>query len=143
MEERYLLVYDADCGPCSKFKRAIDWLDRYDRLNYISLVSADELGILNSIPRSRRHKSFHLISQDGNISSGSTAIPNLLALLPLGKVSVALIHKVPEGQKIVNFLYSTFSRLHDTGSCGYKPGSTTSSDDLRKARNLVLVSWFA
>ena len=49
--EDYLLVYDADCGPCTKFKRAVDWLDKYNHLRYASLVDADACGLLNSIPK--------------------------------------------------------------------------------------------
>jgi len=127
-------VYDADCGPCSKFRRLVDWLDRYNRLDYLSLVKADESGILDSIPRNRRHRSFHLISVEGKVSSGAVAIPNLLALLPLGSIAVALVHKVPWSQNAMNFVYNTLSRLHDNGSCGYKAGSTTSSSLIDRRR---------
>jgi predicted DCC family thiol-disulfide oxidoreductase YuxK len=118
-----LLIYDAECAPCSKFKHLIDWLDKYNRLDYISLARADFLGILNPVPFSQRHRSFHLILPPGEILSGSRAIPNLLSLLPLGKVVVALIYKIPIGEKIVNFVYSTLSRLHDSGSCSYRPSA--------------------
>ena len=113
-------MYDADCRPCSKFQHTVDWLDTYNHLDYISLVRADELGLLNSIPRIQRHKSFHLISPEGKISSGANAIPNLLALLPLGSFTATLVHGAPGASGLVNFVYSTFSRLHDVGSCSYK-----------------------
>ena len=132
----YLLVYDAGCGPCTKFKRMIDWLDKYNRLEYVSLADADERGFLNPIPEIQRHRSFHLISPMGEILSGSAAIPKLLSLLPLGGISVTVIQKVPGGRSLVNFVYSTFSRLHDTGSCSYRSSSTSQSTDLESLGGL-------
>jgi predicted DCC family thiol-disulfide oxidoreductase YuxK len=113
---RHILVYDAECGPCSKFKRALDWLDKYNRLDYVSLTSADEIGLLDSIPISRRHRSFHLISPEG-ISSGSEALPRLISLLPLGKFAASVVRRVPHGLYVMAFLYDTAARLHDVGAC--------------------------
>ena len=118
--ERYTLVYDADCGRCTRFKRVVDWLDKYDRLSYVSLVDADKRGLLDSIPVTRRHKSFHLISPREKVSSGANSIPILLSLFPLGGVGSALILLFSPGQHIVNVLYATFVRLHDSGACSYK-----------------------
>jgi predicted DCC family thiol-disulfide oxidoreductase YuxK len=58
----YVMAYDADCGPCSRFKSVIDLLDRYHWIDFILLTEADKLGILNRVPQSMRFKSFHLIS---------------------------------------------------------------------------------
>jgi predicted DCC family thiol-disulfide oxidoreductase YuxK len=112
------LVYDSACGPCSRFKRIVDFLDRYNELDYFSLNQADALGLLDSIPKSRRHSSFHLISQEGIVRSGSEAIPLLVSLLPSGKLlSFPLGHSL--GRKFSSIIYSIFSRLHDSGSCSY------------------------
>ncbi len=128
---KYLLVYDTDCGPCNRFRNAVDWLDKYNRLEYVSLHGADELGLLDRIPKNRRHRSFHLISPAGKLSSGSYAIPILVTLFPLGRCSAALINKAPRGQNIVNFVYTTLSRLHDDGSCSYQR-ATSSKTGARK-----------
>ena len=125
--EQGLLVYDADCGSCSKFRKAVDLLDKYDNLRFISLVDAEDKGLLNSIPTWRRRKSFHLISPGDQISSGADAIPVLMDMLPLGRFASSLILKFPLGLHIVNLVYSTLSRLHDTGSCGYNHNHTISS----------------
>lgn len=98
----------------------VDWLDGHDRLGYLPLIDADEHGLLYSLPQIRRHASFHLILPEGKIRSGSDAIPDLLALLPLGRIAVFLIRSVPGGMRCVSFVYSTFSRLHNTGSCTFK-----------------------
>ena len=128
--EKYILIYDADCGPCTRFKRAIDWLDRYDHLCYVSLIGADGRGLLDSLPLGQRHTSFHLISPDGRIRSASEAIPGLLALLPLGGIAAYLIRTAPAGMRAVYFIYSIFSRLHNnTGSCAFKQHALSGSVD--------------
>lgn len=116
----FLLVYDADCGPCSRFKRMINFLDTHGRFRYNSLVRSDELGLLNSVPTAQRHRSFHLISPEGSVSSGALAIPTLLAQLPFGGIVSAMVSKAPGGMRLVKIVYSTFSRLHDSGSCNYQ-----------------------
>ena len=124
--DRYILVYDADCGPCTRFKRGVDWLDKYNHLSYVSLIEADQRGLLDSVPIARRHKSFHMISALGNVSSGSHAVPILLGLLPLGGLASKLILLFPPGQSIMDFVYATFARLHESGLCSSKPSSRTS-----------------
>ncbi len=126
--EKHVLVYDKDCGSCSRFKRIVNSLDGHKRLGYLSLTEADEHGLLDSVPRSRRHRSFHLIYPGGTVISGSAAVPELISLLPLGRVASFMIHYAPGGEKIVNLIYSTFSRLHDSGSCSYPNASVSQGD---------------
>jgi predicted DCC family thiol-disulfide oxidoreductase YuxK len=128
---RYRLAYDADCGPCTKFKRAIGFLDSYHRISPISLVEADSLGMLDKVPAARRHRSFHLVAPNGEILSGAEAIPTLVRLLPGGRVPSKLMASAPGGPWAVKFVYQTFSRLHDSGSCSYRPGSGM-RDSVRK-----------
>ena len=117
MMPSYLLAYDADCGPCIRFKRLVDFLDAYHVIDFMSLVDANELGLLNKVPESIRFKSFHLISPNGDIQSGSEALYDLIALFPLGCHISKLIVLFPGGKQMTRFLYYTFSRLHNSNSC--------------------------
>lgn len=128
------MVYDANCGPCSKFKRAVDWFDKYNRLKYLSLEDADEDGVFDSLPVQKRHTSFHLVSPNGAVRSGSEAIPDLISLLPSGSVLSFVVRSPPISKNAIGFIYATLSRLHDSGSCSYESksrnfssGSATSS----------------
>jgi predicted DCC family thiol-disulfide oxidoreductase YuxK len=114
---KYILAYDADCGPCTKFKRVVDTLDKYERIDFISLTKADEEGLLDNIPVRQRYKSFHLIFPKGDAKSGSEALLELIAILPGGKIISPIINYVPGGKKAVRFIYKRFLRLHDRGSC--------------------------
>jgi len=125
--DQFILVYDANCGPCSKFRRTVDWFDKYNRLKYLSLEDADEDGVLNALPMQKRHTSFHLVSPDGAVRSGSEAIPDLISLLPSRSVLSLVVRSAPIGRNVIGFVYTTLSRLHDSGSCSYEPKSRTIS----------------
>ncbi|MDQ3882568.1 MAG: DUF393 domain-containing protein [Thermoproteota archaeon] len=118
LSSRYILVYDADCGPCTRFRHAVDIFDIYQKIDFISLTEADRKGLLDKIPTSMRYKSFHLIFPDREeVKSGSDALIKLIAILPGGRVISPIINYLPGGKQIVHSVYTKFSRLHDTGSC--------------------------
>jgi predicted DCC family thiol-disulfide oxidoreductase YuxK len=118
LSSRYILAYDADCGPCTRFRHAVDILDRYDKIDFISLTKADQRGLLNNIPDSMRYKSFHLIFPNRQeVKSGSDALIKLVAILPGGRVVSPIINYVPGAKQIVHSIYTRFSKLHDSGSC--------------------------
>lgn len=118
LSSRYILAYDADCGPCTRFKHAVDILDKYEKIDFISLAKADQKGMLDKIPASMRYKSFHLIFPNREeVKSGSDAVLELIAILPGGRVISPIINYFPGGKQIVHFVYTRFSKLHDGGSC--------------------------
>jgi predicted DCC family thiol-disulfide oxidoreductase YuxK len=133
--EKHVLVYDSDCGNCTRFKRIVNRLDTYKKLEYFSLVKADEHGLLDPVPRSTRHRSFHLVYPGGRVISGSAAVPDLISLLPSGRAVSFLIRKAPGGRKVVNLIYSMFSRLHDSGSCSYWNGAGVQDDHEKSLPN--------
>jgi predicted DCC family thiol-disulfide oxidoreductase YuxK len=114
---RYILAYDVDCGPCTRFARVVDFLDKYEKIDFISLTRADQQGLLDKISAPLRYKSFHLIFPDGQAKSGSEALLDLIAILPLGRVISLIINYFPGCKQIMRFIYNRFSRLHNTGSC--------------------------
>ena len=115
--KRYLLSYDAGCRSCSRFKRAVDFLDLHDALEFMPLDQADGEGFLNGIPAELRHRSFHIVTPTGEVHSGAKAVPYLIRALPSGKHVSRLITSVPGGLRSVDFVYAVFSRRHDAGSC--------------------------
>ena len=115
---RYILAYDADCGPCTRFAHVVDILDKYEKIDFISLTIADQQGLLDRISAPLRYKSFHLLSPTGESKSGSDALPELIAMiLPGGKIISSMINYFPGGKLIVRFIYNRFSKLHGMGSC--------------------------
>jgi hypothetical protein len=70
----YIIAYDADCVPYSRFKHIVDLLDIYEIIDFISLKEADKSGLLDQVPQSIRFKSFHLLNPSGDIKSGPDAL---------------------------------------------------------------------
>lgn len=117
---KYLLAYDADCGPCTRFKHVVDFVDSRNRIAFVSLVEADELGLLDKVPRPLRHASFHLIFPSGDLQSGAEALSQMIELFPLGQLISVVIQSVPGVRSLIARVYSVFSRLHDSGKCSYE-----------------------
>ena len=118
LSSRYILAYDADCGPCTRFRHAVDILDKYEKIDFISLTKADQKGLLDKVPTSMRYKSFHLIFPNRQgVKSGSDALIKLVTILPGGRVISPIINYFPGAKQIVHFIYTKFSKLHDRGSC--------------------------
>jgi len=129
----YLLAYDDGCGPCTRFRNVVAFLDARRMMDYAGLDAAERLGGLESIPASRRHRSFHLVSPDGRTWSGASALPHLVALIPGGRpLSVAM--RVPPVFSTAAFMYGVFSRLHDSGACRYGPGEPAASGATQNLR---------
>jgi len=123
----YLLVYDSNCGPCTRFRNVVDFLDAKGRLDFIGLVEADKDGLLDSIPVARRHRSFHLIAPGGTVASGAGALPPLIGLLPAGGAFERIMKLSSPVSFATRTLYSVFSRLHDSGSCTNSPGAASTA----------------
>jgi len=123
----HVLVYDSHCGPCTRFRNVVEFLDTKGRIGFLSLVQADSDGLLDSIQAARRHRSFHLIAPDGTVASGAAALPPLVGLLPAGRTFERMMELSLPVSLATRILYSTFSRLHDSGSCTYSPGPASTS----------------
>lgn len=114
---RYIIAYDADCGPCTRFAHVVDFLDRYEKIDFISLTRADQQGLLDKISVPLRYRSFHLISPNGETKSGSEAIIELVGILPGSKIISPIINYIPGCKSIVASIYNRLSKQHDRGSC--------------------------
>jgi len=130
----FILAYDAGCGPCTRFRRLVEFFDARRRMTYISLSEADSEGMLDGVRPSLRHGSFHLLLPDGHAMSGAAAIPTLVSLLPGGGIASGAMVSVPGGTRLVGFVYDVLSRLHDKGSCSYRPGVQRADSDMRTNR---------
>jgi predicted DCC family thiol-disulfide oxidoreductase YuxK len=120
----FLLAYDASCGPCSRFKAIVEFLDAKKRIGFVPLEVADRSGAIDGISPSLRYRSFHLVhssvghAKGEGIRSGSDALlPLLRLLIPGGKVASRIVEATPGAKGAISFAYSVVSRLHDAGSC--------------------------
>ena len=112
-----ILAYDSGCGPCSRFKGVVGFLDANRVITPVGLAEAEREGLLRSVPPARRRRSFHLLFPAGRIESGASAIPPLLSLLPMGGLAARVVEQCPPVSKATKYVYGVLSRLHDAGAC--------------------------
>jgi predicted DCC family thiol-disulfide oxidoreductase YuxK len=112
-----LLAYDDQCGPCSRFKRVVEFIDARDRITFVSLRQAEAAGDLSAVRPSLRNRSFHLAIEGNGVLSGSEALLPLAGTMFPGGKAWTLVGSVPGLRRSLAFLYSTLSRLHGVGAC--------------------------
>ncbi len=126
---KYILAYDANCGPCTRFMHVVDFLDKGEKIDFISLTIANQQGLLDKISTALRFKSFHLLFPNGEAKSQYEALLELIAILSGGKIISPIINYFPGGKLIVRFIYNRFSRLHDMGSCHINNNSDNNNNE--------------
>ncbi|HET7404705.1 MAG TPA: DCC1-like thiol-disulfide oxidoreductase family protein [Candidatus Bathyarchaeia archaeon] len=126
----HVLLYDADCGMCTRFRNTIDFLDVHRKIDFMPIDRAEQIGRLDSLPDALRHRSFHLILPDKHVESGAEALPTLVSLLPYGRLVSKIITSSPLGQQMLSFLYSVVARRHEAGLCKLQTVSTGITDEL-------------
>lgn len=116
---RFVVAYDASCGPCSTFKKAVGALDARRRLGFVPLDVADGSGMLDAVEERSRYASFHLLRLSGGATpaaevwSGADALLPLARLLsPVGSVAAWLVERAPGGTAAATLAYSRLSSLH-------------------------------
>lgn len=127
---KYILAYDADCAPSTRFRNLVGILDKSKKIDFMSLTEADQKGLLDVIPAPLRYESFHLIFPNREAKSGSEALLELVVILPGEKMISSAINYFPGGKHLVRFIYQRFSRLHDTGSCRINNSNNKTKNEL-------------
>lgn len=91
---KFALLYDSDCGLCT---RIVSGLLRWDRRRYLRALPlrASESALLVPADREDRERSWHLVSPAGQIWSGGEAVAPLLRVLPGGRPLAALASAFP------------------------------------------------
>jgi predicted DCC family thiol-disulfide oxidoreductase YuxK len=93
--QRWLILYDADCGLCKWVLAVLLSWDRAARLRPIALQRAEADDLLADLAPAERMASWHLVSPAGARQSGGAALPPLLGLLPGGRLPAVALAKLP------------------------------------------------
>lgn len=97
----HAILYDGDCGFCTRMLgRVLRW-DRRDRLRAVSIQSDEGQRLLEPIPPGERLDSWHLVGPEGTIHSAGAAGPVLLRLLPGGRAPAAVLAAFPRATEAV------------------------------------------
>ena len=94
-EQRFALVYDADCGVCKWLVSGLLRWDRAARLRPIALQRPEADELLAELTPAQRMDSWHLIGPTGARRSAGAAIAPLLRALPGGWAPAAVFARFP------------------------------------------------
>jgi predicted DCC family thiol-disulfide oxidoreductase YuxK len=83
-DDRTVVLYDRDCGFCRWSLARVLELDRRRALRPVALQDPEADRLLWPMPRERRFASAHLVTPDGTVHSGGTAVAPLVRMLPAG-----------------------------------------------------------
>jgi predicted DCC family thiol-disulfide oxidoreductase YuxK len=121
-----VLLYDSDCGFCRwSADKVLAW-DRSGRLRALALQDPQTDALLGGMDEAEKMASWHLVTADGRVHSGSAAAPPLLRLLPGGRAPAALLAAFPRATdrayRLVARNRDRFGRLLGESSCSVDPG---------------------
>ena len=91
------LLYDGECRFC---RWSLAWILRWDRrgaLVPVALQGPEANELLDGMDAERRMASWHLVSDDGTVTSAGAALAPLLRRLPGGRLPAALAAALPPG----------------------------------------------
>jgi predicted DCC family thiol-disulfide oxidoreductase YuxK len=94
-EDRWVVLYDADCGFCTWLLAGLLRADRGARLRPIALQRPEADDLLPDLAPAERMASWHLISPTHARHSGGAAVAPLLRLLPGGRVPAVAFARIP------------------------------------------------
>ena len=125
--DRLLVLYDADCGVCT---RTAGWLRRLDRRGRLELVPLQAVGTAaaDAPPDATLREALHVRAADGRWSSGGAAMLEILARLPAG-TPIARFGRLPLVCRGVDAAYrvvarhrTALSRALGATACATNPG---------------------
>ncbi|HEX8690357.1 MAG TPA: DUF393 domain-containing protein [Solirubrobacterales bacterium] len=94
-EQRWVVLYDGDCGFCTWLLAGLLRWDRAARLRPVALHRPEADRVLGDLEPAERMASWHLISPAGVRRSGGAAVAPLLELLPGGRVPAGALARFP------------------------------------------------
>lgn len=110
------MAYDAGCGPCSKFRALVGFLDARRHIDFLDIEDADRAGLLVGVPKAQRYASFHIVGPRGNVARGDNVVSGPAAILPLVEALSSpagrVVGRLSSLEAALRFGYSTLSRLH-------------------------------
>jgi predicted DCC family thiol-disulfide oxidoreductase YuxK len=92
---RWVVLYDSDCGFCRWSLAKLLALDRRTRLRPVALGTPEADALLGDIDPAARAASWHLVSPDARRWSAGAAAPPLLRLLPGGSAPASMLERAP------------------------------------------------
>ena len=93
--QRWIVLYDGDCGFCKWLLALLLRFDRARRLRPVALQGPEAEALLADLEPAERMASMHVVAPDGTRASAGEALPALLGLLSGGGLPAAVFARFP------------------------------------------------
>lgn len=115
---RYTVIYDGDCGVCS---RSVKLLARWDTNHELEIIPSQTPGVCERfpwIPARAYVESVQVIRRgDGRTWQAAAALEELLNVMPKGRV-ISWLFRIPFARPVVDRFYQWFARNRHKLGCG-------------------------
>ena len=111
----YVLLYDRDCGICSAVSRWIHVVDIRGRIRLQSIQSGR--AFLSGVPEERMFDAWHMVTLDGQVTTGGDAVPTLVGAFPIGAGFGRLLRGSSVLMRQIHRLYAFLTRFRDRLVC--------------------------
>jgi len=117
-----LLVYDADCPMCVRFKQGLERFDVNNRVSYVPLTDEEVFKLYPQLNRESCRAVVHYVREDGSVVVGGEVITEPLKHFP-GAQKLAWLLESEMGRKTAEFFYQKVEAvrqkiLSDEAACG-------------------------
>lgn len=122
--EKPILVFDQECQLCARFKQALDFLDKDEKIQKIPLQDQSLYERFPQLDQEACEETIHLLDEQGNVYKGAEVIEFLVKFYP-GVKKFAWLVETESGKKAVEFFYGKVNELRekvkkDCVGCGKK-----------------------
>ncbi len=112
--DRWLLIYDGDCGFC---RRQIEIIERYDTQQLVQPVPFQGADLARyGLTRRATEEAMHLVSPSGEVWRGAAAAREIFRLLPRARPLVWLF-KLPGSMFVAERVYAWVARRRHRFGC--------------------------
>ncbi len=105
-----LVLYDAECPLCLRFKQGLEFLDK--NLNFVSARDEDIYSVFPELSRQECLEKVHLITEEKKILKGPEVVDYLANRLP-GVSKLAWLLETDKGQKVKEYFYQKVEELRE------------------------------
>jgi predicted DCC family thiol-disulfide oxidoreductase YuxK len=122
-----LLIYDAQCPMCQRFKQGLERWDLSGRVCYVPLDHAEVFARYPQLDREACEARVHYLREDGVVLTGADVVTELVKHFPaVGKLAWLL--ETDMGKKTAEFFYKQIDSVRqkmkaEEESCGTCPKS--------------------
>jgi len=110
---RLLVLYDGECGTCT---RAARWIERHDRYQRTRCVPLQETDPPAGTTRADLERELHVVDPDGRISAGWSAVLEIARQLPV-LAWLPTVARIPGVNWLGTRAYRRIAKRRTCGDC--------------------------